>query len=62
MIANDLTQIQRRIFHLKHLQHQPIRTIADAVGTSEGAIKASLYRMRRALSASTPGLDGILRR
>jgi RNA polymerase sigma-70 factor (ECF subfamily) len=27
-IENDLTPLQRRIFHLKHLRRQPIRTIA----------------------------------
>jgi RNA polymerase sigma-70 factor (ECF subfamily) len=61
VIANDLTPLQRRIFHLKHLRQQPIRAIADALGKSEDAVKANLYRMRRAISAGTPGLEGILR-
>ena len=61
VIANDLTPLQRRIFHLKHLRRQPIRVIANALGKSENAIKANLYRMRRAISAGTPGLEAVLR-
>lgn len=61
IIANDLTPLQRRIFDMKHLHQQPIRTIATVLGKSEDAIKANLYRMRRAISAGTPGLDGMLR-
>ena len=50
-IERDLTPLQRRIFHLKHLRRQSIRTIARALGKSEDAIKANLYRMRMALAA-----------
>jgi RNA polymerase sigma-70 factor (ECF subfamily) len=62
IIENDLTPLQRRIFHLKHLRQQPIRAIAEALGKSEDAIKANLYRMRRAISDGTPGLESMLRR
>ncbi len=61
IIENDLTALQRRIFHLKHLRQQSIRTIAEALGKSEDAIKANLYRMRRAIADGTPGLDIMLR-
>lgn len=61
VIANDLTPLQRRVFHLKHVRHQTIRDIAHALGRSEDAIKANLYRVRRAITAATPGLEGILR-
>ena len=61
VIAEDLTPLQRRIFRLKHLRQQPIRSIASALGKSEDAVKANLYRMRRAISAGTPGLEGLLR-
>ncbi len=61
VIANGLTPLQRRIFHLKHHRQQPIRSIANALGKSEDAVKASLYRMRRAISAGTPGLEVLLR-
>jgi RNA polymerase sigma-70 factor (ECF subfamily) len=61
VIENDLTPLQRRIFHLKHLRRQSIRTIAAALGKSEDAVKANLYRMRRALAENAPGLDAILR-
>jgi RNA polymerase sigma-70 factor (ECF subfamily) len=60
VIENDLTPLQRRIFHLKHLRQQSIRTIAIALGKSEDAIKANLYRMRRALSEGVPGLDSVV--
>ncbi|HEY5657068.1 MAG TPA: sigma-70 family RNA polymerase sigma factor [Myxococcota bacterium] len=60
VIENDLTPLQRRIFHLKHLRRQSIRSIARALGKSEDAIKANLYRMRRAISESAPGLDALL--
>jgi len=60
VIANDLTPLQRRIFDLKHLRRQPIRTIAAALGKSEDAVKANLYRMRRALEDGVPGLQGLI--
>jgi len=60
LIENELTPLQRRIFHLKHLRRQSIRNIAKALGKSEDAIKANLYRMRRALSESAPGLESML--
>ena len=61
VIAHDLTQLQSRIFHLKYLHQQPIRAIANALGKSEDAVKANLYRIRRAISEGTPGLEGALR-
>ncbi len=61
VLEQDLTPLQRRIFHLKHLRRQSIRSIAGALGKSEDAIKANLYRMRIAISESTPGLEVILR-
>ncbi|MBW2272331.1 MAG: sigma-70 family RNA polymerase sigma factor [Deltaproteobacteria bacterium] len=61
VIENDLTPLQRRIFHLKHLRRQSIRSIAEALGKSEDAIKANLYRMRRSIADGTPGLDPLLR-
>jgi RNA polymerase sigma-70 factor (ECF subfamily) len=59
-IENELTPLQRRIFHLKHLRSQPVRAIAVALGKSEDAIKANLYRMRRAMIDRVPGLESIL--
>jgi RNA polymerase sigma-70 factor (ECF subfamily) len=60
VIEHGLTPLQRRIFHLKHLRRQSIRSIAGALGKSEDAIKANLYRMRRALAAGAPGLENLL--
>jgi RNA polymerase sigma-70 factor (ECF subfamily) len=61
IIEHDLTSLQRRIFHLKHLRQQSIRAIAQALGKSEDAVKANLYRMRRSIADGTPGLDIMLR-
>ncbi|MDH5306051.1 MAG: sigma-70 family RNA polymerase sigma factor [Myxococcales bacterium] len=60
VIENELTPLQRRIFHLKHLRRQSVRNIARALGKSEDAIKANLYRMRRAIAEHAPGLDSVL--
>lgn len=60
VIAEQLTPLQRRIFHLKHLRRQPIRAIAETLGKSEDAIKANLYRMRRALADGAPGIEAFL--
>lgn len=60
VIEDDLTPLQRRIFHLKHLRRQSIRSIARALGKSEDAIKANLYRMRRAIAENAPGLESLL--
>jgi DNA-directed RNA polymerase specialized sigma24 family protein len=61
VIGDRLTPLQRRIFHLKHLRHQPIRSIAVALGKSEDAIKANLYRMRNSLMQGAPGLRALIR-
>ncbi len=60
VIETKLTPLQRRIFHLKHLRRQSIRSIAGSLGKSEDAIKANLYRMRRAIAQAAPGLEQIL--
>ncbi len=60
VINEKLTPLQRRIFHLKHLRHQPIKKIAAALGKSEDAVKANLYRMRNSLLAGAPGLKGFV--
>jgi RNA polymerase sigma-70 factor (ECF subfamily) len=60
VIERELTPLQRRIFHLKHLRRQSIRTIAEALGKSEDAIKANLYRMRKAIAEGAPGLEQLL--
>ncbi|MAI77422.1 MAG: hypothetical protein CL917_00605 [Deltaproteobacteria bacterium] len=60
VIDEEFTETQRAIFDLKHRRHQPIRTIAKTLGKSEDAVKANLYRMRRVINQSTPGLKAIL--
>jgi RNA polymerase sigma-70 factor (ECF subfamily) len=53
VVRNQLTPLQRRIFHL-------IRSIAGALGKSEDAVKANLYRMRRAIARAAPDLEQVL--
>ncbi len=60
VIDEELTPLQRRIFHLKHLRLQSVRSIAAALDKSEDAVKANLYRMRKAVSEGADGLDTIL--
>jgi RNA polymerase sigma-70 factor (ECF subfamily) len=62
VIERELTPLQRRIFHLKHQRRQSIRTIARALGKSEDAVKANLYRMRRAIAQGAPGLESLIGR
>ncbi len=62
IIENELSPVQRRIFHLKHLRRLSVRAIAEALGKSEDAIKAQLYRIRRTIADGTPGLEVLLRR
>ncbi|MFP6656121.1 MAG: RNA polymerase sigma factor [Myxococcota bacterium] len=61
VVAHRLTPLQRRVFELKHLDEQSISAIADVLGTSEDAIKSSLYRMRRRVFAGVSDLEIILR-
>ncbi len=60
IIEFELTPLQRRIFHLKHLRSQSIRAIAIALGKSEDAVKANLYRMRRSIADGAPGLRAVI--
>lgn len=60
MIASALTPLQRRIFHLKYFRRQSIHSIAVALGKSEDAVKANLYRMRRSLLQEAPDLESLL--
>ena len=61
IVSQDLSEIQRRIFFLKHLRRYSIRKIAQVLGKSEDAIKANLYRIRCAMSEDLPGIEGLLR-
>jgi RNA polymerase sigma-70 factor (ECF subfamily) len=61
VVQHQLTPLQRRIFHLKHLRRQSIRSIAGALGKSEDAVKSNLYRIRCAIARATPDLEQVLR-
>ncbi len=48
---DELSEEQRTLFHLHHLQNHPIQEIARALRKSEDAIKSNLYRARKVLLA-----------
>lgn len=48
---NELSEEQRTLFNLHHLQNHPIQEIARALRKSEDAIKSNLYRARKLLLA-----------
>lgn len=50
-VANDLTDEQRQLFELHHLEHRSIQEIAGLLSKSEDAVKSHLYRARRVLLA-----------
>ena len=56
----ELSPLQKRIFHLKHVGRLPIRAIAESLGKSDDAVKAQLYRIRRMMAERTPGLGTLL--
>lgn len=47
----DLTDDQRELFRLHHLQHHSIEHIARMLGKSEDSVKSNLYRARKRLLA-----------
>jgi RNA polymerase sigma-70 factor (ECF subfamily) len=47
----DLTQDQRDLFRLHHLQHHSIQRIATMLNKSEDSVKSNLYRARKRLLA-----------
>jgi RNA polymerase sigma-70 factor (ECF subfamily) len=48
---SELSEEQRTLFHLHHLQNHPIHEIARRLRKSEDAIKSNLYRARKMLLA-----------
>ena len=60
IFETELSPLQQRIFSLKHRDRLPIKAIAGAIGKSEDAVKAQLYRIRRLMSEGAPGLEAAL--
>ena len=50
-LTNRLSEEQRKLFLLHHLEDRPISEIARTQGKSENAIKSNLYRARKLLVA-----------
>lgn len=48
-ISDDLSEEQRRLFHLHHVEHRSIRDIALLLRKTENAVKSHLYRARKLL-------------
>ena len=50
-LNHDLTEEQRQVFSLHHLQHRTIQEIARSLHKTEDAVKSNLYRTRKLLLA-----------
>lgn len=48
---NELSENQRELFRLHHLQHHSIESIARMLNRSEDSVKSNLYRARKRLLA-----------
>lgn len=51
LMRNRLTEEQRQLFNMHHIQEQPIEEIARMLCKSEDSIKSNLYRTRKILLA-----------
>jgi RNA polymerase sigma-70 factor (ECF subfamily) len=51
-VTSDLSEEQRQLFELHHLEHRSIQEIASLLSKSEDAVKSHLYRARKVLLAS----------
>jgi RNA polymerase sigma-70 factor (ECF subfamily) len=50
-VRDELSEEQRTLFELRHLEHRSIQDIARETSRSEDAVKSHLYRARRLLLA-----------
>jgi RNA polymerase sigma factor (sigma-70 family) len=50
-VTSDLSDEQRQLFELHHLEHRSIQEIATLLSKSEDAVKSHLYRARKVLLA-----------
>ena len=50
-VASELSEEQRQLFELHHLEHRSIQEIASLLSKSEDAVKSHLYRARKVLLA-----------
>ena len=50
-LVKDLSEEQRQLFFLHHMEHRSIQEIAVSLRKSEDAIKSNLYRARKLLLA-----------
>jgi RNA polymerase sigma-70 factor (ECF subfamily) len=51
-VSADLSDEQRQLFELHHIEHRSIQEIAHLLSKSEDAVKSHLYRARKVLLAS----------
>ena len=51
-VSADLSEEQRQLFELHHIEHRSIQEIAHLLSKSEDAVKSHLYRARKVLLAS----------
>lgn len=49
VLENELTEEQRQLFEMHHIQSVPIAEIAETLSKSEDSVKSNLYRTRKLL-------------
>jgi RNA polymerase sigma-70 factor, ECF subfamily len=59
-LAERVSEPQQHIFRLRYEEHRSVRAIASRVGKSRHAVKIGLFRARRTIAESSPGLDQFL--
>lgn len=56
-VVEDLSEGQRKVYHLRFREHRSTREVARALGKSSQAVKISVFRTRRALAQRTAAGD-----
>jgi RNA polymerase sigma-70 factor (ECF subfamily) len=60
VVQNELSPVQRKIFHLRYRENATIPGVAEALGRTAVSVRVSLHRSRRTLVEHTVGLDAVL--
>ena len=59
VVEHELTDGQRKVFHLKFGENRSTRAIAEELGKSNQAVKISLFRSRKTLMQFAPEVQGV---
>ena len=56
VLENEVSDVQKKVFHLKYAENRSTREIAKEIGKSNQAVKIGLFRSRRVLASRTKDL------